>query len=109
MLEECAVLLDTSSFATGCPVAAVALDLAPEPGPLQGTCGRALDGWVALLAERLRAEGRSADAAEGLALTAIALFEGALLVGRARRDASAVRAVAAQARTLLDRSHGAAR
>src|SRR5262249_49420819 len=101
MLEEYAVLLETSAFATGCPIAAVALDLGPEPGPLQEACGRALDGWVALLADRLRAEGRDPATAEAQALTAIAAFEGALLVGRARRDAAPVRAVARQAGALL--------
>jgi TetR/AcrR family transcriptional regulator, lmrAB and yxaGH operons repressor len=101
MLEEYAVLLESQGYGVGCPVAAVALDLDPEPGPLQVACGAALDSWVAALAERLRAEGREAAEAGELALTAIAVFEGALLVGRARRDASAVRAVAARARSLL--------
>lgn len=101
MLQEYAVLLDTSAFATGCPVAAVALDLPAGPGQLQAACARALESWVAPLAERLRAEGRSPAEADGLALTAIALFEGALLVGRARRDPAAVRAVAAQVGSLL--------
>ena len=50
--------------------------------------------------EALRGEGRDATEAGRLALTAIAAFEGAPLVGRARRDASAVRAVAASARAL---------
>ncbi|HXM57408.1 MAG TPA: TetR/AcrR family transcriptional regulator, partial [Candidatus Dormibacteraeota bacterium] len=101
MLEEYAVLLEGQGFAGGCPVAAVALDLGPEPGLLQEACGTALDSWVAPLAERLQGEGHGPRAAQELALTAIAVFEGALLVGRARRDASAVRAVAARTRALL--------
>jgi TetR/AcrR family transcriptional repressor of lmrAB and yxaGH operons len=106
MLEEYAVLLETSAFATGCPVAAVALDLGAEPGPLQDACGRALDRWSAQLAKRLRAEGADAAGASERALAAIAAFEGALLVGRARRDASAVRAVAARAEALLASNQG---
>jgi TetR/AcrR family transcriptional repressor of lmrAB and yxaGH operons len=101
MLEEYADLLEASGFAEGCPVAAVALDLGPVPSPLQAACGRALDGWVAMVAEALRGEGRGASEAGSLALTVIAAFEGALLVARARRDASAVRAVAASASSLL--------
>ena len=101
MLEEYAVLLETSAFAGGCPIAAVALDLDGGPGPLQAACARALDRWAALLAERLREEGVDAAAAGGRALAAISAFEGALLVGRARRDASAVRAVASRATALL--------
>jgi TetR/AcrR family transcriptional repressor of lmrAB and yxaGH operons len=102
MLEEYADLLEASAFAEGCPVAAVALDLGPDPGALHAACSQAFDGWVALLAEALRGEGRSAAEADALAITAIAAFEGALLVGRARRDASAVRAVASSTRALLN-------
>jgi len=101
MLEEYAVLLETSAFGSGCPVAAVALDLGAEPGALHAACGRALDRWAALLAERLRADGVDAADAESGALAAIAAFEGALLVSRARRDASAVRAVASRSAALL--------
>lgn len=102
MLEEFGDLLEASGFAEGCPVAAVSLDLGPASGPLQAACGQALDSWVALMADALRREGRSAPEAESLALTVIAAFEGALLVARARRDASALRALAARASTLLN-------
>ena len=101
MLGEYADLLEASAFADGCPVAAVALDLSATPGPLQAACGRALDSWVTLVAAALRGEGRSAPEAESLALATISAFEGALLVARARRDASAVRAVAVWADSLL--------
>jgi TetR/AcrR family transcriptional regulator, lmrAB and yxaGH operons repressor len=102
MLEGYADLLEASGFAEGCPVAAVALDLGPSPSALQAACARTLDGWVALVANALRDEGRSASEAASLALTVIAAFEGALLVARARRDASAVRAVAAAVGALLN-------
>jgi TetR/AcrR family transcriptional repressor of lmrAB and yxaGH operons len=102
MLEEYADLLEASAFAEGCPVAAVALDLGPDDGALLAACGRAFEGWITLVADALREEGRSAEEAEALAVTAIAVFEGALLVGRARRDASAVRAVAVSTRALLN-------
>ena len=69
----------------GCPVAAVALDLGPEWGPVRKACGRALDGWVGLLAVAPRAEGARGDEARARAETAMAAFEGALLISRARR------------------------
>jgi TetR/AcrR family transcriptional repressor of lmrAB and yxaGH operons len=102
MLGEYADLLEASGFVEGCPVAAVALDLGAAPGALQAACGRALDSWVALIAGALRGEGRGASEAESLALAVISAFEGALLVARARRDASAVRAVAIWAASLLN-------
>jgi TetR/AcrR family transcriptional regulator, lmrAB and yxaGH operons repressor len=94
MLDEYAELLRSAAFGEGCPVAAVALDLGAEPGPLHAACSRALDGWSALLAERLEAEGRTPTEASGLATTAIAAFEGALLLCRVSRDVTPLRRVA---------------
>jgi TetR/AcrR family transcriptional repressor of lmrAB and yxaGH operons len=101
MLDEYAELLRSSGFGEGCPVAAVALDLGAEPGPLHAACDRALDGWSALLAERLEAEGRPPAEAAALGTTAIAAFEGALLLCRVRRDVTPLRQVAAGMGALL--------
>ncbi len=101
MLDEYAALLESSAFGEGCPVAGVALDLGPAPGPLHAACDHALAGWTALLAERLEAEGRPAAQAAALGTTAIAAFEGALLLCRVSRDVAPLRRVAAQAGALL--------
>jgi TetR/AcrR family transcriptional repressor of lmrAB and yxaGH operons len=101
MLEEYAALLQASAYSEGCAVAAVALDLGSGADGLQAACGLALEGWVALLAAGLRGEGLPAEEAGARALAAMAAFEGALLVCRARRDVSALRAVAGQSGALL--------
>jgi TetR/AcrR family transcriptional repressor of lmrAB and yxaGH operons len=101
MLDEYAALLEAGAFGEGCAVAAVVLDLGAEPGPLPDACAGALSRWVALLADRLTAEGRSPEEAAALATTAIAAFEGALLMSRVRRDVAPLRQVAAQVGRLL--------
>jgi TetR/AcrR family transcriptional regulator, lmrAB and yxaGH operons repressor len=93
--------LAESDFNAGCPVAAVALDVPAEGDRLRTACDWALTGWVTLLAERLRDEGKSPDEAEALALTSLAALEGALVFCRARRSAEPLQAVAAQLHRLL--------
>jgi TetR/AcrR family transcriptional repressor of lmrAB and yxaGH operons len=89
------------AYAEGCPVAAVALDLGGGSERLRVACDWAITGWVATLAERLRAEGRDPESAESLALTAVAALEGALILCRARRSVEPLGAVATQLQALL--------
>jgi TetR/AcrR family transcriptional repressor of lmrAB and yxaGH operons len=93
--------LEESNFTGGCPVAAVALDVAAEGDRLRTACDWALSGWVSILAERLREEGRDPDEAEALALTALSALEGALILSRARRTPDPLHAVAGQLHRLL--------
>src|ERR1700694_580921 len=74
-----------TGFNAGCPVAAVALDVPAEGDRLRTACDWALTGWVTLVADRLRGEGRSPEEAESLAITSLAALEGALVLCRARR------------------------
>jgi TetR/AcrR family transcriptional repressor of lmrAB and yxaGH operons len=69
---------------------------------LRTACDWALTGWVTLLAERLRAEGRAPEEAESLALTAVAGLEGSLVLCRARLSLDPLLAVAGQLRRLLE-------
>ena len=94
--------LAESDFEAGCPVAAVALDVGGTSERLRTACDWALTGWVTLLAERLRAEGRPPEEAESLALTVVAGLEGSLVLCRARRSLDPLQAVAGQLRRLLE-------
>jgi TetR/AcrR family transcriptional repressor of lmrAB and yxaGH operons len=93
--------LEDSNFTGGCPVAAVALDVVAEGDGLRTACDWALSGWVSILAERLREEGRDPEEAEALALTALSALEGGLILSRARRSSDPLRAVAGQLQRLL--------
>jgi TetR/AcrR family transcriptional repressor of lmrAB and yxaGH operons len=92
-----------AGFAEGCPIAAVALDVGPGSERLLSACDWAITGWVALLAEALREEGRDPEEAESLALTALAALEGSLVLCRARRSLEPLGAVGSQLKTLLER------
>jgi TetR/AcrR family transcriptional repressor of lmrAB and yxaGH operons len=91
-----------TGFAEGCPVAAVALDVAPGGERLRSACDWAMTGWVTVLAEHLRAEGRDPEDAESLALTALSAFEGVLILCRARRSLEPLGAVATQLQMMLE-------
>jgi TetR/AcrR family transcriptional repressor of lmrAB and yxaGH operons len=93
--------LAATGFEAGCPIAGGALDMGQEDQRLRSTCDWAMTGWVAMLAERLRAEGRDGETAESLALTAIAALEGTLILCRARRSLEPLGAVATQLKLLL--------
>lgn len=86
--------LEGSAFREGCPVATVALECAPETTALADACRDAFASWIELIAGFLRAEGWDAEDASRRATTVIAAVEGALLISRAARDTSALRAVA---------------
>jgi TetR/AcrR family transcriptional repressor of lmrAB and yxaGH operons len=90
-----------TGFAEGCPVAGVALDVGPGGERLRSACDWAMTGWVTILAERLRVEGRDPEEAESLALTTLSAFEGVLILCRARRSLEPLGAVASQLQTLL--------
>ena len=90
-----------SGFQEGCPVASVALDVGEEASRLRSACDWAMTGWIAVLAERLRAEGREPEEAESLALTVLSAFEGVLIICRARRSLEPLGAVASQVEALL--------
>jgi TetR/AcrR family transcriptional repressor of lmrAB and yxaGH operons len=93
--------LAATGFEEGCPIAAVALDVGTGGERLRSACDWAMTGWVTVLAEHLRAEGRDPEEAECLALTALSAFEGVLIVCRARRSLEPLGAVASQLQTLL--------
>jgi TetR/AcrR family transcriptional repressor of lmrAB and yxaGH operons len=70
--EECA----------GCPIAPTALESPIISPRLRAVAARCFDEQEALIAARLRADGWPNDSAEEAASAALALIEGALLLGR---------------------------
>ncbi|WP_025347107.1 TetR/AcrR family transcriptional regulator [Nocardia nova] len=76
--------LETSGWQCGCPVATVALEVAGTNDAVQQACSNTYTVWTSALRTRLEAAGR-ADA-ERLAVSALALIEGALLLARAHRS-----------------------
>ena len=96
--------LHESDFLEGCPIAGVVLSVGAQGERLRTACDWALTGWVTMLAERLRSEGRQPEEAESLALGIVSALEGALLFCRARRSPEPLWAISEQLGILL-RSH----
>jgi TetR/AcrR family transcriptional repressor of lmrAB and yxaGH operons len=98
-IEDAAKRQEQQAFQRGCPIGAVALDVAPDD-PLAAHCSALFDDWVATLARHLR----PGKAKEGRALAewVIASFEGALLLSRVRRSAAPLREAAKRLRTAVD-------
>ncbi|MEV3927737.1 TetR/AcrR family transcriptional regulator [Actinomadura coerulea] len=89
--------LEESGWRKGCPVATVALEMAATSDPLQKICSEVYTRWEAALRAGL---GSRADAGD-LAVTILALIEGALLLARAHRSRDPLTCVARQITALL--------
>jgi AcrR family transcriptional regulator len=85
-LAACARLLgqrlEATGWSDGCPVATVALETVQRSQELQAAAAAALQGWVTLVADHLRALGVASARAKAVASTTIALLEGAELMAR---------------------------
>ncbi|MCC5950147.1 MAG: TetR/AcrR family transcriptional regulator [Nitriliruptoraceae bacterium] len=93
--ELLATDLERSRFADGCPVATVALEVAPEDTPVSRACAVVFRTWITVVRDRLVAEGWSEERSQAFATTTVAAMEGALLLARVERDADTIRTVAA--------------
>ncbi|WP_165985562.1 TetR/AcrR family transcriptional regulator [Streptomyces sp. YIM 98790] len=90
--------LEESGWHKGCPVATVALETAATSDALQQICAEVYGSWEAALRERLAGRPDAGD----LAVTVLALIEGALLLARAHRSREPLDRVARQIGALLD-------
>ncbi|MET7368804.1 TetR/AcrR family transcriptional regulator [Streptomyces sp. NPDC005566] len=89
--------LEESGWRKGCPVATVALETAAVNDPLQEACSEVYTSWEAAL--RVQLTGR--PDADDLAVTILALVEGALLLARAHRSREPLDRVARQVDVLM--------
>lgn len=98
--------LQESDFRAGCPVVAVTVEAGDPAKPDQANsvierAAAAFTKWTDLIAERLAAEGISAERAAELAMLITASFEGAIVVARAARDVKPLELVHGQLRAML--------
>ncbi len=100
-IAELAHAQEAQGFARGCPVGAVALDVAPED-PLADHCRALIEEWVAVLAPALRPG--DMDDGRALATYIIASFEGALLLARVQRDRAPLLEAAKRLQAAVDGS-----
>ena len=91
--------LEASGWRKGCPVATVALEMAASMIRCQEVCSEVYGSWEGSLRDRLAADGHP-EAAD-VAVTVLALIEGALLLARAHRSREPLDRVARQIAALL--------
>ncbi|WP_067570548.1 TetR/AcrR family transcriptional regulator [Nocardia acidivorans] len=97
ILRQLGDRLEDSGWRKGCPVATVALETAATNDPLQQAVSEVYTDWETTLRTRLA----DRPDAEDLAVTLLALIEGALLLARAHRSREPLNSVARQLNTLL--------
>ncbi|MGW5682088.1 TetR/AcrR family transcriptional regulator [Nonomuraea sp. NPDC003754] len=97
VLEWLGDRLEESGWRRGCPVATVALEMAATSDPLQEVCSEVYAGWESALRGMLAGRPDAGD----LAVTVLALIEGALLLARAHRSREPLRSVGRRIATLL--------
>ena len=90
LVDALAVGLERSGYADGCPVATAALEAsACAPSVLAAAQG-AFDAWLGALERRMVAGGLAPAQAQRRAVLVLCAIEGALLLSRTRRDATAL-------------------
>ncbi|MFF2776150.1 TetR/AcrR family transcriptional regulator [Streptomyces sp. NPDC058052] len=89
--------LEESGWRKGCPVATVALETASTNDPLQQACSEVYTSWEGALRARLAGH----PDADDLAVTILALAEGALLLARTHRSKEPLDRVARQIGALV--------
>jgi AcrR family transcriptional regulator len=101
VFEGAAQTLEATDFAVGCPIATVALEVASTNEPLRLTTAEVFEGWIAAGAARFEADKIAPEDARALALTVIALLEGAFILSQALRTTEPVLSAGATAATAL--------
>lgn len=104
-LAACALTLvaglEDTAWQDGCPVATTALETIGRSPLLQQAAAETFTAWRELFARRLRDGGLGAPAAHDLALTALALIEGAEMLARVQGSREALERAADALRTLV--------
>lgn len=101
-LDAVADAMERSDFEQGCAIATVALEAAAQEPRLGDACAASLEDWIDLVRSCLEAAGQRPDVARDRAVLAVAAFEGAFVLAKARRSVEPLHTVAEQLRVLID-------
>jgi AcrR family transcriptional regulator len=102
IVDEWAADLEARSFERGCPVAGAVVDCADTNEVVRQSAAAALETWRAPITAALVGMGRSRRRAETLSMLMLCALEGALVLGRARRDTTPLRLVVRELAPALD-------
>lgn len=96
--------LAMSGFRDGCPITTTLLELSPGEAEVTKAGRTAFAGWTDAFTAALRAAGARKASARRLAWTAIAAFEGALILARVEQSAEPIEDVTAEIARLFELS-----
>jgi AcrR family transcriptional regulator len=97
-----AMTLELTDYADACPIAVIALEVASTNEVLRVATDDVFTGWLAVLTDRLERAGIESSAAPDLAVSIIALLEGAFILARAARNSAPLHAAGASALQLVN-------
>jgi AcrR family transcriptional regulator len=101
--------LENTGYADACPIATVAADIASTHPFLRETTARVFESWLAALAEDATEAGIAPERARDLALSVLALLEGAFLLSRSLRSVEPMAACGEAAVALVETAIAEAR
>jgi TetR/AcrR family transcriptional repressor of lmrAB and yxaGH operons len=78
--------MEESGFHSGCPIATTLLETAPQSRAITAAGGRAIDGWLDVIAGVFARSGMAPREARRRAQLVVAAMEGALILSRVRRS-----------------------
>jgi TetR/AcrR family transcriptional repressor of lmrAB and yxaGH operons len=96
-----------SGFRDGCPITTVLLELAPKDRKVSEAGRKAYADRIAVLTEKLVADGFSTARAQCLAILCVATLQGALIQSRVERSGAPIETAADELATLLEAALGA--
>jgi AcrR family transcriptional regulator len=85
-----AEVLRATDYADACPIATVALEVASTSEPLREATAEVFESWIRGLADAFVDAGLAHEPARGLAISVIAMLEGAFLLSRAAKSTEAM-------------------
>jgi TetR/AcrR family transcriptional repressor of lmrAB and yxaGH operons len=94
----------SSGFRNGCPITTVLLELAPRERAVAEAGRKAYAARVAILSEKLVADGHSRARAEALAVLCTSAMQGALIQARVERSGRPIEVTAGELARLLERA-----
>jgi AcrR family transcriptional regulator len=78
--------LEETGYADACPIATVALEVSSTSEPIRKACADVFSGWIGSAAERFTGYGLTPERSRSLAISMLALLEGAFILARAQRS-----------------------
>ena len=97
-----AEVLRQTDYADACPIATVALEVASANEPLRQATADVFESWIEGASTHMAAHGIHGDRARALAISVIAILEGAFILSRASHSTEAMETAGAAAIAMVE-------